>query len=163
MHKTSYRAMLNFYKKHVKKGAKVLDVGGVDINGSYREIFSHCVYETIDLEGGDYTVNGDTWEWPSEAKDFDVVISGQTFEHDQMFWLTLQSMKKCLVPNGMMCIIAPASGPLHRYPVDCYRFYRDSMPAFAKWLKIELIENYQIKVAPWYDIVGVFKNKEKIW
>lgn len=36
----------------------------------------------------------------------------------------------------------PSSGPEHRYPVDCWRFYPDGMRAFAKIARLHCIEVY---------------------
>lgn len=50
-------------------------------------------------------------------------------------------------PNGRLCLIAPSSGPEHRYPVDCWRFYPDGLRALARYAGLEPIECY----AQWDD------------
>ena len=32
---------------------------------------------------------------------------------------------RVLVPGGLACIIAPGAQGVHRFPVDCWRFYPD--------------------------------------
>jgi SAM-dependent methyltransferase len=68
----------------------------------------------------------------------DVVISGQVFEHIEFPWLTMLEIARVVKPNGLVCIIAPNGLGLHRYPVDCWRFYSDGMIALAKWAGLEI-------------------------
>jgi len=64
---------------------------------------------------------------------FDIVISGQAFEHIEFFWFTLGEMVRVLKPSGLMCIIVPRGSKRHGYPVDCYRFDVDGVIALAKY------------------------------
>ena len=38
-------------------------------------------------------------------------------------------------PGGLIYINAPSNGPVHRYPVDCWRFYPDSGFALQNWAR----------------------------
>ncbi|HEY2030436.1 MAG TPA: methyltransferase domain-containing protein [Myxococcales bacterium] len=71
---------------------------------------------------------------------FDVVVSGQAFEHIEYFWITMLEVARVLKPGGLCCLIAPAGGYEHRYPVDCWRFYRDGFRALARWAPLETLE-----------------------
>jgi SAM-dependent methyltransferase len=77
----------------------------------------------------------------------DVIVSGQAFEHIQFFWITMLEMARVLKPNGLCCILAPSSGPEHRYPMDCWRFYPDGMISLAQFAQMEVIE----AVTQWND------------
>ena len=78
------------------------------------------------------------YDWSAiETDSFDVVISGQTFEHIEFFWKTMEEMTRVLNKNGLLCLIAPHGFGEHRYPVDCYRFFTDGMIALAKYVSIE--------------------------
>jgi SAM-dependent methyltransferase len=68
-----------------------------------------------------------------------VVISGQALEHIEFFWLTMLEISRILKPGGLCCLIAPSAGPEHRFPVDCWRFYRDGMAALGKWAGFEIL------------------------
>ena len=78
----------------------------------------------------------------------DVVISGQVFEHIQYFWITMLEVARVLKPGGICCILAPSSGPEHRYPTDCWRFYPDGMTSLAHFAQMEVIE----AVTQWQDL-----------
>jgi predicted O-methyltransferase YrrM len=47
---------------------------------------------------------------------------------------------------------------VHRYPVDCYRFYPDSFQAIADWSELCLVHSWTDERGPWCDIVGVFQK-----
>ena len=67
----------------------VLEVGSADVNGSYRNIFAplDCSYHGVDLAPGIGvdTVLDDPYSLPFADDTFDVVLSGQTFEHAELF------------------------------------------------------------------------------
>lgn len=123
---------------------KILDIGSYDVNGSYRELFKEEKWEYfgLDIQEGpnvDIVVQ-DIYNWANiQSETFDVVISGQAFEHIEFFWLTMSEIQRVLKVNGLCCIIAPSSGPEHRYPVDCYRFNEDGMKALANYVGFQIL------------------------
>lgn len=146
MHKSSLLRMDYFFKTYIpiNQKVKILDVGSMNVNGCYRDIINLKNFEYIglDMSPGNNVDFVPTYPyyWP-ELKDntFDVVISGQAFEHIEFFWLTLQEMVRVLKPNGFLCIICPRGFDRHRYPIDCYRFDADSMVALARYANISLL------------------------
>jgi SAM-dependent methyltransferase len=88
----------------------------------------------------------------------DVVLSGQMLEHCELFWLTFGEMIRVLRPDGYLFLIAPSAGPIHRYPVDCYRFYPDAYAALAKFAGCHLVTCWLDERGPWRDLVGVFRR-----
>ncbi|MDR0449309.1 MAG: class I SAM-dependent methyltransferase [Rickettsiales bacterium] len=121
-----------------KPKIRVLDVGSQDVgNGSYRDLVpAGADYVGLDIEAGKNVnlVPDDIYNWAELADNsFDVVISGQAFEHTEFFWLTAAEMARVLKPGGILILIAPYRWPRHRWPVDCYRFDADGMVAIARW------------------------------
>ena len=102
----------------------MLDLGRQDIRGSYRSIFDRppWQYVGVDIVPGknvDVFVR-DAYRWRElKANSVDVLISGQTFEHTEFFWETAEEIARILKPNGLCCVIASRTGPVHRYPLDC--------------------------------------------
>lgn len=157
MHQSSFNLMCRLIKDYAVplSGKRVLDVGGVDLNGSYKSIFKDAEYLSLDRhEGVDIQVDG--YEWPDDLDPFDIVISGQTLEHDPHFWLTAQNMSRVTKPGGLLVIIVPSKGPVHQYPLDCYRFLPDSMQVLADIMKVRLMETYWDQDSHWGDLAGVF-------
>ena len=158
MHEASLEMMRGF-RPAIDAGSTVLDVGGADINGSYREIFADCRYTSLDRKGADINVDG--YDWPIADGAFDAVISGQALEHDPEFWTTTREMARVLRPGGALVIIVPSSGGVHRHPLDCWRFYPDSMKAIALWAGLELVSTKSSKESKWRDLGGLFRKPSK--
>lgn len=133
-----------FADQYVKAGDRVLDVGSLNVNGCHREIFVErgCEYIGLDVVAGENVdiVPALVYRW-DELKDnaFDVVISGQAFEHIEHPWLTIREMARVLKPEGYMYVGAPGIGPIHHHPLDCWRINPDGMMALAKWAAIHPI------------------------
>lgn len=137
--------MERFVKKYLTSdNLNVMDLGSMDIHGCYKPLFSAHNYVGADISPGpnvDFVID-DPYDWEIEDNSFDVIISGQTFEHIEFFWLTIEEMARVLKPAGLLCIVAPSAGKEHKYPVDCWRFYPDGMRALAKWAGLEVVEAY---------------------
>jgi SAM-dependent methyltransferase len=138
----------------------VLDVGGADVNGSYRDIFnaSNVEYLGADLQDGPgVSVHmTDPYKIPLEDGSVDLVISGQMLEHCEFFWLSFCEMMRVVKPDGYLFLIAPSSGGIHRHPVDCYRFHPDAYAALAKHASCHLVDVWHDQRGTWRDLVGVF-------
>jgi len=134
----------HFAAKMPKSQMKVLDVGSYDVNGSYKHLFAEkkYLYTGVDMEEGPNVdlVLQNPYDWEAIASDsFDIVISGQAFEHIEFFWVTLSEMARVLKKDGLLCIVAPNGFKEHRHPVDCYRFFTDGMVALARYISFELL------------------------
>lgn len=166
MHISSYLKMEQFsdifLDKYRNKKISILDVGSQNVNGSYRNIFNkpNWTYTGCDMAAGDNVdiVLSNIYNWKEiKTNTYDVVISGQCFEHIEYFWVTMLEISRVLKQGGLCCIIAPSSGYEHKYPVDCWRFYPDGFAALAKFAELELIEVY----TEWDNID--YKDKSGIW
>lgn len=65
----------------------------------------------------------------------------------EFFWLTFMEILRILKSDGILLITVPANAAVHRYPVDCWRFYPDSGMALRNWarrqgVKAELLESF---------------------
>lgn len=56
----------------------------------------------------------------------------EVLEHCVRPWMIVDQMKAVLKPSGLLIVSTPTYGfPLHRHPIDCYRFGED---AYRLWL-----------------------------
>ncbi len=167
MHPSSFDKMAEFRRSYLdlRKDEPLLiyDLGSQDINGSYRPLFAEPAwrYQGIDMSAGKNVdvVLHDPYDWreiPPESAD--VVISGQTFEHTEFFWVTMEQIARALKPGGLSCILAPSSGPEHQYPVDCWRVYPDGFRAVARYAGLETLE----AVTQWEDLPQ-YDNESNKW
>lgn len=177
MHLSSLEKMQAFVVKYLgtqrDKNLTILDLGSTEIGGSYRQFFDSPLwtYTGLDLRPGKNVdlVLSNPYHWqelPSHTAD--VFITGQTFEHIEYFWITILEIVRVLKPGGLCCILAPSAGPIHRYPVDCWRFLPDGFEALARYADLEVLEishdlgekPYTDQSEVWQDLLLVARKKE---
>lgn len=164
MHKNSRSKMKWFKKTYLNTSNKldILDVGSLDNKGNYNysDIFDeeNWTYTGLDIKGGNNVdiVVTDIYNWfEIEDNSYDVIISGQFFEHLEFFWLTMSQIERVLRPGGYVCIIAPSSGPRHGGDMlNCYLFYEDGLKAMAKYVDLEVLHasvDERKEANPWND------------
>lgn len=164
MHKNSHSKMEWFKKTYLKTSDKleILDVGSLDGKGNYNysDIFDekNWNYTGLDFQGGNNVdiIVTDIYNWfEIEDNTYDVIISGQLFEHLEFFWLTMSEMERALRPGGYICIIAPSNGPKHGGNMpNCYRYHEDGLRAMAKYVDLEVLHasvDNREEAKPWHD------------
>jgi SAM-dependent methyltransferase len=178
MHQSSYDKMTAFCCSYLEsrqaESITIVDLGSHDINGSYRPIFARPPwrYVGIDLVAGENVdvVLRNPYSWPEIAsRSADVLVSGQTLEHTEFFWETIREIARVLKPGGLCCIIAPSSGPEHRFPVDCWRFLPDGLRALARYAGLEVLEaqmqqedlpQYDVESNKWHDSILIARKTD---
>jgi len=172
MHASSLENMHWCYERFIcgdylsqRDNITVLDVGGANVNGSYADIFSldkfnYVAADISESEGVDLVLN-DPYKLPFADHSVDIIISGQAFEHIEYFWLLFEEMSRVLSHDGWLFLIAPSAGPIHQYPVDCYRFYPDAFYALARYAELTAIDVHLDERGPWRDLVGVFAHNNR--
>ena len=149
MHKSSFQKMERFVSKldfpNGKSISRVLDFGSQCVNGSYKELFDPGVWEYVgvDQAPGENVdlVLSDPYRWAEiDNESFDLLISGQALEHVEYPWIVFEEFFRVMKKGSLCCVIAPSSGPEHRYPLDCWRFYGDGMRALCKHAKLTCLE-----------------------
>ncbi|MFT5135536.1 MAG: ubiquinone/menaquinone biosynthesis C-methylase UbiE [Arenicella sp.] len=164
MHRCYERFICGDYLSRHDK-ISVLDVGGANVNGSYADIFSlekfNYIAADIAASEGVDVVLSDPYKLPFADHSVDIIISGQAFEHVEYFWLLFEEMSRVLAQDGWLFLIAPSAGPIHQYPVDCYRFYPDAFYALARYAKLVTVDVRLDERGPWRDLVGVFAHNNK--
>lgn len=170
MHETSYSKMKAFVSYYLAGKnddfLHVLDIGARSVLGhqTYRDFFScqNWQFLGLDIEAGhnvDIVVN-DAYAWENiESSSFEVAISGQALEHVEFPWKTFAEVFRVLRPGGLFCLIVPSAGEEHRYPVDCWRFYPDSMRALARDAGFSVVEVFtDFGLGNWQDTFAVFQK-----
>src|SRR5512146_2994718 len=131
------------------RGARILDVGSRDVNGSVRPTLKAKgarEYIGIDIEAGpgvdlvcDICSPGIL---PPEP--FDIVVSSSCLEHVENLRAAVANMKRACRPGGLIVIAVPAVWPRHDYPADYWRIpwptlaalFADCEPLLARELPI---------------------------
>ena len=89
----------------------VLDIGSLDINGSNKPLFDNCIYTGVDLLPGknvDLISKGNELLFPDNS--FNVVISGECFEHDMFYQDTIKNMYRLLKSGGLFTFTCASTG-----------------------------------------------------
>jgi SAM-dependent methyltransferase len=93
---------------------KVLDVGSADINGNARYLFNGC--DNLEYTGCDVAMapNVDIvsfcHELPFDDNYFDVIFSGECFEHDVFWAASLRKIYQMLKPGGLFFFTCATTG-----------------------------------------------------
>lgn len=186
VHRSSFDKMLAFRDAYLSsyfgKDLDILDVGSAAVaedSATYRAIFGAMWnYVGMDVTAGrnvDVVVR-DPYCWAEIADaSFDLVVSGQVFEHIEWPWLTILEIARVLKVNGLSVIAAPSAGAVHRYPLDCWRFYPDGLPALAKFAGLEVVECHTDRryaypeCAQWGDVYAILRrplrdtSEDRMW
>ncbi|MBS0562019.1 MAG: methyltransferase type 11 [Proteobacteria bacterium] len=145
---------------HPTRKLRVVDIGAQDVNGSYKSLLDPASFDYLGIDmvagnGVDLVIN-DPYRLPIADGFADCVMSGQMLEHNEFFWLSFAEKMRIVNDTGFVFMIAPSKGFIHRYPVDCYRFYPDAYTALAKYANAILIDCWLDTNSEWGDLVGVF-------
>jgi len=122
-----------WFTKHVRdsfpdffKNKRVLDVGGGDINGNNRHLFTDCEYHVNDVMAApNVTVVSKTKDLLFEPESFDTIVSTECFEHDPEYVESLQKIMALLKPGGLFFFTCASShrgehGTLRTTPNQSY-------------------------------------------
>ena len=153
MHAESMRnmadAIATYCKEHVGKRRRVLDVGSRIVDGglqdSYRSIMpAEWIYTGCDVEAGANVdiVMEEEYALPRRGAGWDIIISGQCFEHVRWPWELFCEIALALAPNGIAILSAPWKAGIHRYPVDCWRILPDGWQALCEWGGLHVVKTW---------------------
>ncbi|WP_353239568.1 methyltransferase domain-containing protein [Limnohabitans sp.] len=178
MHRSAIINCKSFFETYSKsftgdKKVKIVEIGSQDVNGSLRITaptdFEYIGVDFVEGKGVDVILT-DPYILPFESASVDIVLTSSCFEHSEMFWLVFLEIMRVLKPKGLCYLNVPSNGNIHRYPVDCWRFYPDSGRALITWSKrnginavqLESYTSAQLEGADglWNDFVGVFLKDE---
>ena len=159
-----YEKLACFYPRNGEQTAvRILDFGSYDVNGNMLDAWIEMLNSPLVINGSahdgrlcnteyNYTgldnylgpnVNTDKFDplWSTDiTEQFDLVLSSSVFEHDDTFWESFKTLVSVVKPGGFLYINVPSSverHPIHRYPVDNWRFMPDAAYALTRWLNRE--------------------------
>lgn len=158
-----------------KNGGIIVDIGGLNLNGSLRSFFSNMKYICLDMEphpSVDIVVKPGE-KLPFDDQSVDLIVSSSCFEHDPCFWITFREMCRIIKTDGFIYISAPANGPYHKHPGDNWRFYPDAGQALSYWSGYQMGDEkvYPVSIEEtffiyplndlWIDFVCIWKRIEE--
>ena len=139
MHDSSMKQMETFIARHLagKTGLKVLDVGALNVNGTYRGLFKDHDYTGMDIVAGP---NVDVVGWEGvKVRGFDVVVSGQCAEHAESVMHLMSDIKASTKPGALICMIVPSRAQVEHRKPDYWRFTKEGAAKLIDYAGAELI------------------------
>lgn len=117
MYKSSLISMTDFIQKYLKGKTqlKVLFVDSQDFCDSYRHLFVENNHKCFDI------ISGKNIDIANLENIFDVVISGQNFEHIEDVEAVMKEVYRVMKWNAICCIIVPSTNPQH---LQYYKIYK---------------------------------------
>ena len=111
---------------------RVLELGSLDVNGTIRQAFGgHETYIGLDMRDGpgvDLCLHASELQHHPELGLFDCIVASSFFEHDAMFWETLNGVNRLLREGGWFVVTVPtADWGYHGEPKDYWRFTEDAL------------------------------------
>jgi SAM-dependent methyltransferase len=137
-------------ERYMEKGRpyRVLDFGS---GTSPKQTLTHrnllsdydCDYTGVDVRKGNNIdiVMDKPYSIPAKGKSFDIVLSGQVFEHVPFFWASLLEIARVMKPRAYFFMTVPSRGHVHS-AYDCWRVYPDGLRAMAAWSRLSLLEGF---------------------
>jgi len=130
----------------------VVDVGSRDINGSYRGLVEGCKdYVGVDVEEGSNVdlVMPSEFSIPLPDGFADLVMCGQVLEHCSNPFKLVAEVARVMSRGAYLFLCAPMIWPLHRYPLDAWRFLPDGMRCLAVGAGLEHVRGYISDMVEW--------------
>lgn len=169
MHASAYhtaRQFLSVYATNLSAGT-VIEIGSRLVAEQQRTLRqlcpTHLTYVGFDLEIGVNVdvVLVDPYKFPLPDSSVDIVLCTSVFEHCNFFWKLFEECLRVLRTGGLLYLNAPSNGYVHRYPVDCWRFYPDSGVALEEYgqtlgFDVALLESFVTDE-------NLSENREEIW
>jgi SAM-dependent methyltransferase len=137
-------------QRYMEKGRnyRVLDFGS---GTSPKQTLTHrnllsdydCDYTGVDVREGNNIdkVMHKPYRIPAKSRSFDIVLSGQVFEHVPFFWASLLEIARVMKPRAHFFMTVPSRGHVHS-AYDCWRVYPDGLRAMAAWSRLTLLEAF---------------------
>lgn len=169
MHARSLALMEGLLRKYldVEQSLRILDVGSFDINGTYRPLVNSLsdkwTYVGADLNAGPNVdlVLSAPYNWDIGTASYDVVLCGQVLEHTEFPWEVFREIVRVTKFGGTILMVHPASGPEHKFPLDCWRILSDGYRALAKYTGVEVLEVSTDWGTKWCDTAGAFRKRDE--
>ena len=115
MHPEAWRWLEVQVRPRLMHAARVVDLGGADVNGSPRALFSagtdYVVIDNREAANVRLVVDATTWCPPRDWRaSFDVALSTEVFEHVRHWRAMLYNLWLLLRPGGV-CLVTCATDP----------------------------------------------------
>jgi hypothetical protein len=136
MHRNSYLLFEKYARRYFDGAERVLEIGPEAFPSIYCDAVKRpdLRWETLDIKQDPrLTYPGvPEYRFPIGDATYDVVFSGQVFEHVRKIWVWMPELARITKPGGYVITISPVSYPYHCAPYDCWRAHPEGMKALCE-------------------------------
>jgi len=144
MHPSVFEETRDILAKYKLLPVDVVDVGSLDVNGTYKDLFPDCQYTGVDVTSGPNVdlLMPNEFEIPLYNSTAGLVVCGSCLEHCRNPHRLVEEIFRVLRPGGWALLNAPMHWREHRYPLDCFRILPDGMAAMLELAGFNVVEAY---------------------
>src|SRR5260221_2924090 len=153
MHLNSELLFKKYALPFFKDNTKILEIGPAGHPSAYQKIVDNplITWHTIDFAESAFIENAvsnltytlaSPYDFPVEDSSYDIVLSGQVFEHVEKIWDWLREIKRILKSDGVVITLNPVSWPYHEAPIDCWRVFPSGINALAQEVGFIVQKNF---------------------
>lgn len=146
MHPSAYEFSTTALTEADVRGKRVVEAGGLNINGSAREAIEALgpeSYLSTDMREGagvDQVCDAADLAAALGKDSADIVISTEMLEHAADWEAAVQGMVALLAPDGLLLLTTRGPGfPLHGYPEDHWRYTPETMTRILDACGLEIL------------------------
>jgi len=145
MHITAQKGFKALMDEHAGQGngARCIDIGSYNVNGSLRPMVEAAGYEYIGVdirEGpGVDLVMPDPYHLPDQLGMIPLIVTSSCFEHCVNPWRLMDDVKSAMAPGALIIIQAPFNWQYHPHPNDYYRFSHEGLAALCTEAGLEVV------------------------
>jgi len=151
-----------------KQKLRILEVGSMDMSKPQKDLIFRRYFRNnpnwefigLDIEKGRNVdvVSEHPYEYPFPDNSFDVIISGNVFEHVEDLHKITKEIAR--IAKDLVCIIVPNTRDYHAKPIDCWRIFPDGMRFLLE--EIAGLEILECKMAgdEKADTIGIAKKRK---
>ena len=143
MHQNSQLLFEKYAKQYFQPGMRVLEVGPSELPSIYQLVIddTSLIWDTLDIcENPQLTYSqAPEYEFPIADSTYNIILSGQVFEHVKKIWLWIKELSRICKVDGHVITINPASWPYHEAPVDCWRAFPEGMKALYEEANLKVL------------------------
>src|SRR5918998_1346463 len=127
MHTNSRLLFEKYARDYFRSGMRVLEIGPDTFPSTYQLIVDDrsIIWDTLDLyKRPQLTFSAlSEYSFPIPENRYDIVLSGQVFEHVRRVWVWMRELVRVCKVGGVVITINPVSWPYHEAPIDCWRAF----------------------------------------
>ena len=158
MHQISFEKVTEFKDKYLSTSdkLKIVDLYGLSI----KDMSTKAIFNEKKWKHEAISIKNANWFDKIKDKSVDAVVTAQTIERVEEFWLVWNEIERILSPGGYLCIIAASAGA-YAESGDFYRFNPKILIKLAELNGLEVLDCIVDQKSTWHEATLIAKKPGK--